>query len=87
MISALSLKLPLIVCGWGHKYREVMEQFDMTKFLLDYRELTLEILKVKFNRLQAEREIVSAKLDEGLPSVVGTARRQFEDIRHFLEQS
>ena len=56
MVSALSLSLPLIVCGWGHKYLEVLKQFDMEMFAVDYQNLSLEVLKSKFEILTNNKE-------------------------------
>lgn len=35
MVASLSLALPTVVVGWSHKYREVMEAFDLGAYVFD----------------------------------------------------
>ena len=37
MIAALSLAVPVYVIGWSHKYKEVLERFQMDEFMRDYK--------------------------------------------------
>jgi len=47
MIFALTLKKPLFVIGWSHKYKEVMNQFGLSKYIVDYKSSNMdEILSV-----------------------------------------
>ena len=36
MISGLSLEIPTVVIGWGHKYKETMVYFDLEEYSLDF---------------------------------------------------
>ena len=54
MISGLCLAVPTVVIGWGHKYRETMDYFELGKYSLDFgdshwnlNEIVLEALKNK----------------------------------------
>jgi colanic acid/amylovoran biosynthesis protein len=39
LIGALALGIPALVLGWGHKYREVLAQFDCEQMSVDYSKI------------------------------------------------
>jgi colanic acid/amylovoran biosynthesis protein len=39
MIAALAMGIPVLVLGWGHKYREVLAQYDCGQMAVDYSKI------------------------------------------------
>ncbi|MEZ3159113.1 polysaccharide pyruvyl transferase family protein [Microbacterium sp. BWT-B31] len=69
MVSSLAMAVPTLVIGWSHKYREVLEMFELEEWAFGHDELTLDYLGERFTALDNAREEVRAKLDTHLPKV------------------
>ena len=85
MVSALSEKVPLIVCGWGHKYLEVLEQFDLSEFYVDYRQLDFNLISDTFRRVLLEENRIRAQIDRKIPEIVQSSRNQFHEIFKIID--
>lgn len=81
MIASLSLGIPTLVCGWGHKYFEVLDLFDLRGFAFDYRDLSKEVLDLKFHALLEDKEIIRVKLSSSVGEVRKNADYQFELLK------
>lgn len=83
MISGLSLGIPTAVIGWSHKYAEVLAEFDLERYVIDFDAADLDIPALLHDLLTA-REAVAQQLADSLATVQERARRQFafvaEDI-------
>ena len=69
MVSSLAMGVPTLVIGWGHKYQEVLEMFELEEWAFSHDQLSPGYLKKRFEALSANREAVSAKLAQHLPQV------------------
>ncbi|MEU1972493.1 polysaccharide pyruvyl transferase family protein [Microbacterium sp. NPDC019599] len=69
MVSSLAMAVPTLVIGWSHKYREVLEMFELEEWAFGHDQLTPEHLADRFAALDAARDDVKAKLDAHLPEV------------------
>ncbi|WP_214468398.1 polysaccharide pyruvyl transferase family protein [Microbacterium flavescens] len=69
MVSSLAMAVPTLVIGWSHKYREVLEMFELEEWAFGHDQLTPEHLSERFAALDAARAEVKAKLDAHLPEV------------------
>ena len=76
MVSSLAMAVPTVVIGWSHKYREVLEMFDVEEWAFGSDQLTPAYLAERFAELEERRDEVKAKLDENLPTVKATSRMQ-----------
>ena len=47
MIAGLSLAVPTIVIGWGHKYQETMQAFGMAEFVRDFSDQDFQLTKLE----------------------------------------
>ncbi|WP_374311232.1 polysaccharide pyruvyl transferase family protein [Microbacterium sp.] len=80
MVSSLAMAVPTLVIGWSHKYREVLEMFDLEEWAFGHDQLTPEHLAARFADLDARRAEVKTKLDDHLPGVKRTSVRQADLI-------
>lgn len=80
MVSSLAMAVPTLVIGWSHKYKEVLEMFDLEEWAFGHDVLTPEYLAERFAALEAARDDVQAKLDAHLPQVKERSRAQADLI-------
>ncbi|MBA8816653.1 polysaccharide pyruvyl transferase WcaK-like protein [Microbacterium halimionae] len=87
MVSSLAMAVPTLVIGWSHKYREVLEMFELEDWAFGHDKLTLDYLTERFSELSAQREAVKAKLDSRLPSVKARSVMQADLIADVVRTS
>ncbi|WP_194409112.1 polysaccharide pyruvyl transferase family protein [Microbacterium cremeum] len=69
MVSSLAMAVPTLVIGWSHKYREVLEMFELEEWAFGHDSLSREYLTERFHALERNRIAVKDKLDRNLPAV------------------
>jgi polysaccharide pyruvyl transferase WcaK-like protein len=69
MVSGLAMGIPCLLLGWSHKYREVLEQFGVAQFALDYKDISADSLRIWFGRLRKNEQAVRQSISENLPEV------------------
>jgi polysaccharide pyruvyl transferase WcaK-like protein len=80
MVSSLAMAVPTVVIGWSHKYREVLEMFEVEEWAFGSDQLSADYLLQRFDELAAQRDDVKARLDANLPTVKATSRAQADLI-------
>lgn len=84
MVSSLAMGVPTLVIGWSHKYREVLEMFELEQWAFGQDKLSQEHLRSEFNKLVAEEKPVRAKLKEHLPEVKKQSAKQVKVIQEVI---
>lgn len=87
MIACLTLKKPLMVIGWSHKYAEVMKLFDMEGLVYDYKSKNESELFDKILQLSNERDILKTKVEKKIGQVKELAKIQIDQTVAFLEKT
>lgn len=77
MVASLSLEKPVIVLGWSHKYLEVMKQFQMQEWVIDYQDQNTDLNKNIFNMLNNIEQLQN-KINIHLPAVKKESFKQFQ---------
>jgi colanic acid/amylovoran biosynthesis protein len=78
MVTGLGSATPTVVVGWGHKYFEVLAQFDAERFALDYSALqTPDVVSHTIEHLWQERAEVKRQLQSNLEVVQLSAMHNF----------
>lgn len=77
MVAGLSLGIPTGVIGWGHKYREVLAEFNLSEFAADYRCSRDEVLQM-VTRLLDRTPSVRERTNSSLPTVRSSSSTQFD---------
>jgi polysaccharide pyruvyl transferase WcaK-like protein len=75
MVSALATGVPTIVTGWGHKYREVLEMFDLEEWAVGYETLSVGGLWDTFRELVTRETEIRKKIVHNLDGVVASSHR------------
>lgn len=76
MISGLVLEIPTIVIGWGHKYKETMDYFGMSKYFMDFSDHEHDLADIVAAALD-HKEQIKKMLRRKKESVWKLAGKQF----------
>ncbi len=83
MIGALEKRVPVLLIGWSHKYKEVLDMFGLGEYAADYSELDIDSLCAKFDSFIAENDKIREKIAEKLPDVKESS---LDNIRFISEE-
>ena len=84
MISSLSVGVPVIILGWSHKYREVLDLFDLPDCFITFKDLNVENVIRVFERLFPQRASLAKNLTSKIEDVRTLADVNFFRIPEFL---
>ncbi len=84
MVSALATETPVLVVGWSHKYGEVLDQFGLGEWAVDYSGLTDDVIIEQFERLVEQSDEVSDTIKRRLPEVTLSSLRNIEVIEESI---
>ena len=82
MIAALERKTPVLLVGWSHKYKEVLDMFDLGVWAVDYADLSRSMLTEKFEEALAHKEEIERHIAACLPDVLESS---LDNIRSFSQ--
>lgn len=63
MIGALSLRIPVLLVGWSHKYQEVLDYYELGNLSIDYSGITLDGLMKCFEVFVDQEDFIRRQLD------------------------
>jgi len=86
MVGSLSLKIPVMVLGWSHKYLEVMGQFGQEKYVFDYKKSDRDYLWLKMFDLIDKRKKESLKIGNRLNTVKKSSYSQIDYVIRLLNK-
>lgn len=86
MIAALEKCVPVLLVGWSHKYKEVLDMFGLGEYAADYSELNSEKLWTEFQRLLENSVEIRAKIAENLPRVKESSRENIALISDEIDK-
>ena len=84
MIFALSLNVPVYVVGWSHKYHEIMQEYGMRKYVVDYTKVNVEDVCNVVGEMLDQKEEMSKRIAEITKSVKQKSFRQIEETVSFI---
>lgn len=87
MVSALASGTPPLVVGWSHKYEEVMTLFGQDDLVIPYEKLSSEVVLRALEGILERGHDLRRTLKERLPSAIVSSRRNFQAVRHALDQT
>jgi len=84
MISALCTGTPVLVTAWSHKYREVLESFECSEWVVDMPGMTQENLLEMLRRIMERRVTVRESILRHLPAVRESAEDQLREVSRLI---
>lgn len=73
-IAALSMRTPVMVLGWSHKYVELMTMIGHEDYVVDCRHVSYEELKEKVDEMWYDRAKIKQTLGERVPELEKSSR-------------
>lgn len=80
MVSSLAMKVPTLVIGWSHKYKEVLEMFELEDWAFGHDKLSNKYLQAEFNKLAKNEAAIKKSLSKNLPLVKQLSSKQVNEI-------
>ncbi len=80
MIGALEKNIPVLLVGWSHKYKEVLDQFDLGQYAVDYKSLNYNDLVTMFQDVENNIDVIRDKISKNLGSVKESSFANFNNI-------
>jgi len=92
MIGALERRVPVLLIGWSHKYKEVLDMFGLGSYAFDYsemgsksdREAVASIVR-EFKRMERDEASIRSLIDENYDSVMESSRRNIKEISKVID--
>jgi coenzyme F420-reducing hydrogenase beta subunit/polysaccharide pyruvyl transferase WcaK-like protein len=84
MISALCVGVPPVVPAWSHKYREVMREFGLERFVIEQADIGGDAILSGIRAALDERESIARGIQTALVSVMASARAQIDDTARMI---
>jgi len=81
MISGLTTTTPTVVVGWSHKYREVMEEFGLERFVLPFSRFSAESVVELGVEAHADRDSIAEAIEKELPRMKESSRASFRALQ------
>jgi polysaccharide pyruvyl transferase WcaK-like protein len=85
MISALATHCPVLVVGWSHKYTEVLSEFGLEKWVIDWRDADADVLFRRLLELVDQAPRVRQQMAAALPAVERQALVSVEAAAELLD--
>jgi coenzyme F420-reducing hydrogenase beta subunit len=86
MIGGLEKGVPTLLVGWSHKYKEVLDMFELGENALDFKQLQLDTLIEEFKKIEKDKDKIREQILYYLPEVKEMAYRNFKAIFEYIEQ-
>jgi coenzyme F420-reducing hydrogenase beta subunit len=86
MIGGLEKGIPTLLVGWSHKYKEVLNMFELSENALDFKQLQLDTLILEFEKIEKDRNKIRQQILYYLPKVKEMAYRNFKVIFDYMEE-
>jgi coenzyme F420-reducing hydrogenase beta subunit/polysaccharide pyruvyl transferase WcaK-like protein len=80
MVSSLAMEVPTLVVGWSHKYKEVLDMFDLDEYAFSHKLLTNEKLVEEFEKLEKNQNEVKKKISKNLSKVIDMSDKHVDYI-------
>ncbi|MCQ2497122.1 MAG: polysaccharide pyruvyl transferase family protein [Lachnospiraceae bacterium] len=95
MIGALEKKVPVLLVGWSHKYLEVLNQFELGKYCIDYKAIGDNTLKNNesfssfkdgFEAVIADEELIRKNIAAHYDEVMESSAKNIEYISEIIDR-
>lgn len=84
MVSALATSTPVVVTGWSHKYREVLEEFRVAGAAVSFQDMEGPQLPDAVREAWRTSHELQARITQAQPAVRARAARSLEGVAELL---
>ena len=82
MIGSLEKKVPTLLIGWSHKYKEVLDMFSLGEYAIDFSDLNADKLILQFEEFSGKLDEIRGAIDQHYDEVMASSR---ENIKYVCE--
>ncbi|HCT63665.1 MAG TPA: hypothetical protein DIC60_00015 [Lachnospiraceae bacterium] len=86
MIGGLYKEVPVLLIGWSHKYKEVLDMFNLGSFAADFSGLNLDMLIEKFDEFVICEQENREKIKFYLPQVIESSKNNIKYISEYIDK-
>lgn len=87
MIGALQKRVPVLLIGWSHKYKEVLDMFELGQYAIDFSLLNIEELQKTFLQFVQNDRDICEKINRNHESVINSSRENIKFIGEVIDQN
>jgi len=87
MISALHKNVPVMLIGWSHKYKEVLDMYELGEYATDYKSLNFKKLVQVYEKFSNDEMLIREKIASHQAEVQKSSYQNIEIILQILEAS
>ncbi|MBE5958096.1 MAG: hypothetical protein E7254_04440 [Lachnospiraceae bacterium] len=85
MIGSLQKKVPVLLVGWSHKYKEVLDMFELGQFAIDFSKLEINYLKEKFDDFEKNLGGIKASIEKNYDTVIASSKKNIEYATEIID--
>ena len=86
MIGALVKNVPTFLIGWSHKYKEVLDMFNLGEYTIDFSELSVGELTERFESFIVNKEDIHSKISENIEAVIKSSLNNIAYISEIIDK-
>ncbi|MGD9559473.1 MAG: polysaccharide pyruvyl transferase family protein [Oscillospiraceae bacterium] len=86
MIGALEKGVPTLLVGWSHKYKEVLDMFELGDCAVDFSALDSDMLLQHFDAMLENENAIRAAIQSHLPAVLESSRQNIALFAQYIDE-
>jgi coenzyme F420-reducing hydrogenase beta subunit/polysaccharide pyruvyl transferase WcaK-like protein len=85
MIGALEKGIPVLLIGWSHKYKEILDMFNLGKYASDYSSFSFDDLKGQFLDFMNHRDQIINEIKSHINDVKESSKLNIRYISQIID--
>lgn len=87
VVASASMRVPVVVIGWAHKYVELMKELGLEEYVIDYRKAFVDEIKCVLKKMWHNKEEIVKKLEIEVIKTEKSALEAGELVKNLLSSS
>lgn len=85
MIGSLEKKVPVLLVGWSHKYKEVLDMFQLGAYAIDYSKLNSSYLESEFEKFESQLSEIKANINKNYDAVIESSKTNIKYVTEIID--
>lgn len=85
MIGSLQKEVPVLLVGWSHKYKEVLDMFELGSYAIDFSKLNQDLLISEFEKFETSLSDIKERITKNYDSVMESSRKNITYFTDFID--
>ena len=87
IVFALSQSIPSMALSWSHKYRELLQDFELNEFVFEHDQLKSDLIIDTLARAWKKREKNKNTIKKELPCILRKVDTMFNQVANLINHS